>query len=403
LRVALLVMLEPAGTGIALPRAFLRVGGASVARHQLVLALALECQRIICIARSVTSDVMDLKQQAERAGVVFQVVPGIPGLIGQVTINDELIVLADGLLANMADARELLGSGQGVAVQPIEAGLAAGFERVDINRAAAGMLRIPGRLIEGLGELPGDCDAVSALTRIALQAGVPMREVSHTRGAAAQWRIVRDEAEAHSVEDAWISGQLAQWRATTPGGLIARALIAAFGPALLHRGNGGRAVLLAFAGLLALAIGFGWFGASSLAFLAAGAGWIALVTAGLLQDVERAASVKAVSGLGRPDLGAWLHDGVVILLAVWHHPAMPWQSMLDLAFAPFILMGMLRLLPAMFPRGWMPWLEDRAILCLLLAMAAALGLLGGAIPLMAGALVVSGLVLAGGATRLTPD
>ena len=36
-------MMEPAGSGQAVPRAFLRVGGATLARHQLGLALALEC------------------------------------------------------------------------------------------------------------------------------------------------------------------------------------------------------------------------------------------------------------------------------------------------------------------------------------------------------------------------
>ena len=57
-------MMEPAGAGQTAPRAFLRVGGATLARHQLGIAVALECQRVICIAREVVPELIALQHEA---------------------------------------------------------------------------------------------------------------------------------------------------------------------------------------------------------------------------------------------------------------------------------------------------------------------------------------------------
>ncbi len=107
LRVALLAMTEPAETGQPLPRAFLRVGGNTIARHQLTLALALDCQRVICIARDLSPDLIALQHAAEDAGVQFHVVPGARALLQLVTGVDELLVLNEGLLVEPRAARGL--------------------------------------------------------------------------------------------------------------------------------------------------------------------------------------------------------------------------------------------------------------------------------------------------------
>src|SRR5690349_6670669 len=118
-------MMEPAGVGQPLPRAFLRVGGATLARHQLGIALALECQRVICVAREISPELIALQHEAERAGVRLHVVPGARALAGLVTANDELIVFTEGLLAEPQEAIALLETGHAVLVQPVESGLAA--------------------------------------------------------------------------------------------------------------------------------------------------------------------------------------------------------------------------------------------------------------------------------------
>src|SRR3546814_15413590 len=64
---------EPAGAGQALPRSFLRVAGASVAQHQLGLALALDCQRVICLARGTSPELIEVQHAAEDAGLQFYI------------------------------------------------------------------------------------------------------------------------------------------------------------------------------------------------------------------------------------------------------------------------------------------------------------------------------------------
>ena len=63
LRVALLSMIEPAVPGTA-PRAFLRVGGVSIARQQLGLVLALAAERIVCLAAGMSAELVQLQHAA---------------------------------------------------------------------------------------------------------------------------------------------------------------------------------------------------------------------------------------------------------------------------------------------------------------------------------------------------
>ena len=197
-------MLEPAAESGAGPRAFLRIGGLTVARQQLALALALQCERIVCIAPALSNPIVELQHLAEAGGCQFHVIPGARPLVGLVTATDELIVLADGLFASTAEACDLLSDGQSVLVQPVEQGIAAGFERIDLNHAAAGAMRLPGRLVERLGDLPSDCDAVSSLQRIALQAGVRQRAIPVQGQDGLFWSLVRSDAEAHAIEPQWV-------------------------------------------------------------------------------------------------------------------------------------------------------------------------------------------------------
>ncbi|MDE2436891.1 MAG: hypothetical protein KGM49_11585, partial [Sphingomonadales bacterium] len=186
------------------PRAFLRIGGTTVAQQQLGLALALGCQRVVCVAHGLRAPLIALQHEAERAGVQFHVIAGPRPLLGLVTAQDEVLAFGDGLFASRREAVELLEQGQAVLVQPIEQGLAGGFERIDINHAAAAAMRIPGRLVDQLAELPTDCDAASALQRIALQGGVRQRSIPSVADGHLFWTLVRSDDEAHAIEPRWI-------------------------------------------------------------------------------------------------------------------------------------------------------------------------------------------------------
>lgn len=354
-----------------MPRGLLTVGGASVARHQLALALALDCRRILCLARDFSPGMALLQQAAEQAGAQFQVIPSAQRLASLLTSADELLVFADGLLVAADRAMPLLGQGAGVLVQPIEAGLPAGFERIDINHASAGLLRMPGRLAERLGELPADCDAVSALTRIALQAGVPQRMVPPETREGAGWTLVRDEDEAHGLEAAWFRLHLGAPGPAAPGPLAAHALVRSLGPMLLHAGSGAPVVTIGAGVLLLLALLAGWFGHPAPAFALLGLAWLARRCAALLATVERQALQRGAAAFPREALFGWLIDGLLVLVAVWA-PATAGEmdSTVSRAFAMTMLLCLLRLAPRGLAPGWGAAMGDRAALCLLLVVSA---------------------------------
>ncbi|MDE2620800.1 MAG: hypothetical protein KGL54_11625, partial [Sphingomonadales bacterium] len=181
------------------------MGGQLVARHQVALALAAGCGRIICIARGFSPDFAALQRDAEQAGATFHVVSGAAGLSGLVTAADEVLAVAEGLLPTPGDALPLLTGGQSVLVQPAVEGVAAGFERIDPEQAWAGLMLVPGRLVDRLMDLAPDVDPVSALLRIVLQAGLARRSVPEAVRTGGHWLLIRSEADAQLAEERWMA------------------------------------------------------------------------------------------------------------------------------------------------------------------------------------------------------
>lgn len=387
--------------GAATPRAFLRVGGATVARHQLALCVALDCQRLICVARGLSPELVALQHAAEGEGLQFHVVTGARQTAGLITASDELVVLSDGLLAAPAGVIPLLEAGHGMLVQPVETGVPLGFERMDINHASAGAMRIPGRLVERLSELPPDCDVASALIRIALQSGVAQRPVPIEAREGVSWRIVRDEAEAHAIEAGWIDLHMQQGRATTLGTAVARLGVRAVGPALLHAGSGGNALAIGAGVFLTMALVAGWLGAISAALVLAGLCWVVRQAADLLERIERDSLSRPPARIPREALFGWLVDGALVVLITWSVGMVQPRWPFDFVVAPLFLLCLLRIMPQLFTRNWSAWLEDRALLCILLAIASLAGALIQAVTFAAGLLALSGALFAGLRKRIT--
>jgi hypothetical protein len=394
-------MLESLGEAEAAPRAFLRIGPASLARHQLSLALAMECQKVVCLARDLAPELVRLQHDCERAGARFHIVATAQALSGLITANDELVVIADGLLVPLDAASGLLEGPHAVLVQPIEAGLAAGFERIDLERATAGFMRIPGRLVERLHELPADCDAVSALTRIALQAGIAQRNLPAEARDGLRWKLVRNEAEAHAAEAGWIALHLEDGSSAAPGAGLARLGVRAFGPALLHAGSGGNMLAGgAFAGLL-LGLGAGWAGLTILALVLWALAWVMRRMGGLLAAVECESMVLPASRWPREATFGWFHDAALVAILGWNTlvpgSVSPWYAY----FAPLVLLCLLRLVARLIEGAGAAWLADRLLLGAILLLAAAFGWLGQAVPILAAALALFGAAVPLGPSRLT--
>ena len=393
-------MLEHAADGGNQSRAFLRVGGLSVARQQLALALTLECERIICIAPALTSELVALQHIAERAGAQFHVVRGARALVGLVTANDDVIALADGLFASGAEAADLLSEGQGVLVQPIEQGLAAGFERIDINHAAAGAMRIPGRLIERIADLPADCDAFSSLQRVALQASIRQRPIPAPGQDGLFWALVHSETEAHAIEPQWIQQRTRDTRPLGPARGLALLAVRSFGPALLHAGSGALALSLAAAAAALLALGAGWFGFIALGLGFCALGWLLCECAALLVRIE-SDLVKPKFGLGSSALYGWVIDAIIVALLGWSAVPVAGLPTIHHFFPPFMLVALLRILAGLPIGHWSAWLTDRSLLALVMLGAAAGGIAAEAAQIGAIAAALAGMGLVSGLTRLT--
>lgn len=394
MRIALLAMMEPAETGQRFQRAFLRVAGASIAQHQLGLVLAMGCQRVICHARGSSPEIIALQHAAEGAGLQFHIATSPEQIANLVGPGDELIVPAEGLFVEPDKAVPLLeGKAPVVLVQPVEGALAAGYERIDLNRAGAGLMKLPGQVAERLHELPADCDVVSALMRIALQSGIAMREVPSLARLGPAWRMVRSEAEAYEAENEWLRARVEATTGGSPGRWVARMGVLSFGSSLLHAGNASNALFVAVLGSLAIAAGLAWFSLPWAGFVVTAMAWIFVEAAGMLRSAERQAMGELAPPIARVDVLRWLVDTVLGLILLSDLPRFLDEPVFAWLQGPVLLMLLLAVVQRVVAGTTARWIDDRAVLAFVLALASIFGLALHAVVAATIGLAVAALVL----------
>ena len=371
-----------------------------MARQQVALVLQLGCDRVVCLAHGLSPELLELQHLVEARGAQFHVIGQARALVGLVSAVDEVIVLSDGLFASTGAAATVLEEGQAVLVQPIEPGLAAGFERVDLNHAFGGAMRLPGRLVERIAELPVDCDAASALLRIALQAGVRQKLIPPAGTGGRFWTLVRSEEEAHALEPQWIRHRTRGEGALSLSGAIALLAVRSFGPALLHAGSGARVLVYAAAALALMAFGAGWFGLVPLGLGLAALAWVLRECAAMLTRIESDAAAPPRRVDTRALFG-WTLDAILIALVAWHGPALIGGQWGNRLFAPVMLLALLRIVPRLLPARLTPWFEDRAVVALVLGGAMLAGFGTGVVQLFAVLLALVGILVPIGQSRLT--
>lgn len=394
-------MMEPVSAEQPFPRAALRVGAGTLARHQLALALALNCTRIVCLAHGMSGEVAELQQVAEKSGAQFYLATNALSLAAHVTANDEVLALVDGLYAMPDAVSRLLASGPCVLVQPAEVGLLAGFERIDINHASAGILLVGGHLVERLTELPPDADAISSLTRIALQAGVPQRLVPLEAREAFRWMMVRSEDEAHFAETGSIGHYLASERPASLGAALAWLGVKTFGPALLHANGGGNALAIGGFLLFLLGLGAGWFEAPGVGLLFAGFAWLLHLAAAMLSRVQHNLLFVAHRSGVRATFRGWLLDGVIVAILCWNMAAGASAMVSQRVFASLMLVAMLRLLPRVVAARWVYAATDRFTVAIVLSIAGFSGLLDQVVYVMVGVFAAVGVLVPESSSKLT--
>ncbi|MXO65987.1 hypothetical protein [Altericroceibacterium endophyticum] len=392
MRVALMSLVRSVDDSASAPLGALRLIGRSLAQRQLDFALALGCDTVLCSAEALSEESRILQRSAEERGIRFRLVRGAPDLIGSVSAGDQLLILADGLLSESSEARDLIKDRAVILTLPANIGVPSGFERIDAQNAWAGAALLPAALVEKLAHLPDDVDPIAALLRLALQARVPLRELSERPMREDRWRMIDGHADLEAIEPDWLERQIPSGDRFAPSEWIAGRVLRKFGSQALARNLPLSAVYGAASGLLLLSLLASYIGWSSIAFLL-------LALAALSSELAAMLAIVMRSAFGRPERGReWLRLFPVLRdasLALVIYGALPGEWGIRL-FPALMLTALVALVP---PTGRSEWnkmigslARDRFLLALILSAMTLFGVVELGVRLCAFILVASMLV-----------
>ncbi|WP_086619922.1 hypothetical protein [Erythrobacter tepidarius] len=388
MRTALIAALKRTGSGTK--RAELTLAGRTVLARQVDWLRHIGCERIFCLCEHLDGEVLRLQQECEATGGHFQALRGFLHLPALVRAEDELVILADGLLPDPAIAAALFAQTPARFVAALTTGSPLvtdhphDFERIDARQHWAGLLAMRGAPVQHLADFPPDSDPISLLLRLALQAGTPCRRLPDDGLAPASWLLATDETALKAQEQALIARAAGapDWR--RPGRALGQVFAQALAPQALERGPLIAAV--AGAALYLCALLAAWQGDGVAALALTGLGALAATLAGSLGRM-------AGELLGRRAMiltGEW-RDLVVDLAAaaVLAMALAPVGAAAPLAALGPVLVGLARLTRPDTP---LAVLADRIVLPAALASAAAFGVLPLVTALMS-LLLLAGLLL----------
>lgn len=373
MRLALLFALaDPpgiSGASAAERPALRRFAGKTVLAHQIDCAAHLGCERVLCVASGAGPDLGSARAYCERAGLRFEIVKALPRLLGLITADDEIVLLADGILPDRAALVAALAQRPGVVGFPADPAIALGFERLDAERAWSGALRTRGDSVARLADLPPDCDIASSLMRITLQMGGRVTLLDPALLGEGTWQRRVDRQGSEGAEWRWIARQVRAAPFAAPGMALAERM----GLRWAHDAGGGRwgraphAAACLGAALALLAALAGWPVAGLASLLGASA---ALAIAGMFDRVEALGARPRGTGLAM-ELAGWLRDGLLVALLAqmvmivpgWLGVALPFMLVLVLRLGAAIgrprlgaLFGdRILLLAGLLPLAYMGW------------------------------------------------
>lgn len=341
--------------------------GRRVLALQIDAALALGCERIVCLAESASPEIAELQRQAENAGARFNAITAHRSLSGMVSANDEVLVLAPGLLVDGNWLVDRFSQRPGLAVLPIEIGLEHGFERIDRDRAWGGALLVRGDAVEALTALPPDGDAVAGLLRIALQRGVRAIPVPESSLDDGRWSLVRSANHARRLEALWLGRHVPSPGFSAPGEVggyaAARFLSGKSHSQIWSVALGMIAILLAVGGGVA-----GWSGRIA-------GGLLALVASAAVGSIayhfHRFLRAGQAGGLTRafPAIRNSILDIALVALSLGTREGEEWHGV----YVALVLVAAMRLSEEAAAPVWVRPLSDRALVLLLALIAALLG------------------------------
>ena len=355
-----------------------RLAGHPIAWHQLQAALALACERAVCLADAPGPALAALQHAAERAGLSFHAVTHHRALSGLVHAGDTLVAFAPGVLPDREWLAQVFGARAGVAVLPAEGAVEQGYERIDRDRAWAGVLATRGDAVEALGSLPPDADAIGGLLRVALQRGATAIAVPEKWLDDGRWALVASQASAERYQQGWYARHVPPPALVQPG----RATAYRLARTLVDRTRNARQMAL---GLLS--------GGAVVAVASAIVGYLghnAIALAGLTLSAMLSATGATVTRLASAGSGertrAWpgearraLLDLSLVAIAASPSAFEGWTA----AFAALVLVAVMRLAEdSAAPMPLRP-LADRSVVFAVLTAAAITAILPSAMAVLA--------------------
>lgn len=384
--VALLSTLELAGDGASCARGFLHVGGRTVIERQAALALALGCERVICIAEGLPPELVSLQHQVEHAGARFHAVRGREALHALVSASDEVLVMADGTLPENGALQSLIGNRKGVLAIPAAEGLPAGYERIDRDWCWAGVARCAGADVERLAELPRDVDPLAALMRSALQAGRPIIPVPDGALVNGQWWLVGNANTALAAGRSILSQGFrpAQWSA--PGNALIDRIVLRHADDLLRKAAHRVGLWATAATGLVGAIAAAYLGTLPWALFAV---LIAAVAARALTVIEQIGSDTVTPGIR---LIQAIPDLALLAVMLIFGPLVPGDGAI---YPLLVLLGGLHICARLAPLKVRDFGAERPAMLVLLVLASIIGETGFALQVMSLAVLAAVFVVLG--------
>lgn len=391
MRTALLAAMKTSPTGQR--RADLALAGRTVLARQVGAALALGCKRVIVLADATTAALAEAERECRRHSASFHLLARFVGLSALVHGDDELIVIADGLLPDETVLEALITPKEPAAPlrrvvlclpddDPQAADFPHDFERIDAARCWAGVAVMRGLLVQQLVDFPEDSDAISLLLRLALQAGTPCHTLTPLERSPQALLLMRDPAGATARESSLINEHASAAPGEPPSAWLAawlaRQLTARLGAAALPRAQ-----------IATLGVGAAfWLGATFSAALGHAAAALLLAALALIAGRTAAALSRLASGL----LGTAPNQRHAAMISLAGDALAAFALALALAdpSAPLALASLgviavmsLRIAEASADIRLAPIWSERAGQMVLLAIAAAGGMLGEAAGLLA--------------------
>lgn len=341
------------------------IAGKSIAQRQLLFAREAGCESVIAFGGGASPDGIDLRHAAERMGMKYQVISTAHALPGIIRDDDSLLVLQPGLLPESRAALDLLrAEGDRVLVVSAGPGAVAGLERIDLDRAWAGALTIPGRWLGKLSSLPEDVAPHAALLRIALQQRLPEARLADSTLDDGKWTLITSQEAAASRALAWQRTHLGE----TPPGAISRwlgkSLVSALGSRLLDLPYVRPAILALSAILLGGGVAAGFYERPVLGFA------LTALSVPVL-EIFLAISRLGVAPFGRLKRLPWMRMGVdlgLLALGIMAIDSLAHRSV----FPPVVLASALFLLDRRALTQWIEPLRDRMVIAGLIAIVAAI-------------------------------